>query len=449
MTRPRWIQTKAEGVQRHPTEPGVFRIRVHVTDDIGRQREVDRILRNTTFRASVTARVKLAEEARRASPQMMLPGLERGPAGRPGRWRLAEYAEHWIKLKGPHTRRSTSNSYAGVLDNHVLPVLGDAWIDSITRLHVQSMVNGWMMERAGPGQAKTTETRAGGEGYTPATIRFFYRVFRVLMRDAVDYLNLERDPCRRIALPKPTDRRRQKRALTLAETRAVLGWYRAHAPHYFPLAAIMAITGLRWGHASVLRWDDIDEHQTLHVLRARDRGIARATPAPLAANKRVPEEIPLSEDLLAVLRAHRQRMEARRHPGLASGFMFPQEHGPLLLSESTWVTTWRRAMDALGIQMAPLVGPHALRRTFVDLLRPAGVHAQIARLLTAHATDEQFDDYASLGADEAREAFGRVSALVGLPSLQAAPVSAPAAPAAPARSAKRALPPKASKLNRP
>lgn len=446
--RPRWIPTKYEGVQRHPMEPKTFRVRARLTDDLGRRREVDRILHDATLRTAILARIALSESCRKSSQQMILPGLDLGREnpGRPERMRLAAFAERWIALKAPHQRRGTSRMYSGVIDRHVLPVLGDAWIDSIAQVHVQKLVNLWMA-------GGCREPDDPGAGHTAETIRLWYRIFRAMMRDAVDELGLPRDPSRRIHLPAAPGCRRQKRALTLDELRALLHWYREYAPRYYALVVLMAATGLRWTHASSIRWSDIDDAGVLHVQRARDQGPKGAVSAPLAKNKRAPESIALTPEIMAMLRAHDAEYGATRTatlvpgaPGAASSaYVFQQIRGAKMASSSTWSQVWHRAITALGIPLGAHVGPHALRRTFVDLLRPAGVHAQIGRLLTAHATEAQFDGYASAGAAEVDDAFARVAAMVVGEGRQTSDPLAPQgfsapAPAAPSRSAERVIP---------
>jgi hypothetical protein len=46
--------------------------------------------------------------------------------------RLADYATSWIKSKTVAVKPSTAETYAGILDCHVLPALGDFFLDKLT-----------------------------------------------------------------------------------------------------------------------------------------------------------------------------------------------------------------------------------------------------------------------------------------------------------------------------
>src|SRR5690349_263171 len=153
-----------------------------------------------------------------------------------------------------------------------------------------------------------------------------------MTQDAIVDLDLSRDPCPRVRSPVAEEREETNAPLPkqLARFLAVM---KARSPQHFALAATLALTGLRFCHASALRWEDFDERAALlHIRRRQLRG--RLGPVTLV--KRAPKEIPVSPELLAILNQHRR---TERRPRRVRGWMFPSSTGGLRCPSSlhkTW-----------------------------------------------------------------------------------------------------------------
>jgi integrase len=128
-------------------------------------------------------------------------------------------------------------------------------------------------------------------------------------------------------------------------------------PQHYPLVATLAMTGLRFCHASGLRWEDFDE--TARILRVRRRQL-RGRVGPVTLIKRAPKEYPVSPELMAVLRSHRHARTGRPR---TSGWMFPSRTGGLRCPSSLH-KPWLACLRAAGIEGRFTV--HGLRRTFVE-----------------------------------------------------------------------------------
>ena len=69
------------------------------------------------------------------------------------------------------------------------------------------------------------------------------------------------------------------------------------SPQHFALVAVLAFTGLRFCHASALRWEDVDaDNGVLRVVRKNIRGRV----GPVSRKKRAPREYPLHPTLAAI-----------------------------------------------------------------------------------------------------------------------------------------------------
>jgi integrase len=177
-------------------------------------------------------------------------------------------------------------------------------------------------------------------------------------------------------------------------------------PQHYALAATLAFTGLRFCHASALRWEDLeDAGPIIRVQRKQVRGHVGA----VSRKKRAPREIPLVPVLATILREHRMTMLEKQAPGMAEGWMFPSEVGTLRTPGGLW-KAWRACLTTAGISHRFTV--HGLRRTFNDLARRAGVDAVVTRSLTGHVTERMQEHYSTVALDEKRAALAGVVQLI-------------------------------------
>jgi integrase len=274
----------------------------------------------------------------------------------------------------------------------VLPALGDFYFDQLTKLDVQKWVN--------------TERR---KGYRAATIRGWFRVLRTMTRDAMDPLELPRDPTLRVTFPEDEERE-EPNALSPQALGEFLRTTSRLFPDHFALVVTPAFTGLRFCHASGLRCEDIDEEKgVIRICRKNLRGRV----GHVSRKKQAPKQYPLHPELAEVLRAHRKRLLESQAPGFDSGWVFPSRTGTLRTPGGLW-KAWRECLKASGITERFTI--HGLRRTFNDLTPRAGVDGIVIRSLTGHVTERMRDHYSSVGIDEKHMAVASVHRLVPLAS---------------------------------
>ena len=303
------------------------------------------------------------------------------------RLRLGEYASSWMRGKIPTLKPSTRVKYAVVLDHHILPALGDYYVDAITPQDVLR----WR----------------DGQHAKPSTVNSRLRVLRTLLRDAQAQLGLARDPCARVrTLPEePTVGNRLKPE----QLRVVLAHLREHEPHWYPLFLTMALTGARFGEVSALQWSDIDEDaEVIWIRRAQSQGRVGTTKTGKV------RDVPLPPPLEAVLKQHRQRLVRDQAPGLSEGLVFPSRAGTYLRNSSLRKPLGR-ALEAAGVSERFTV--HGFRRTWNNLLRQVASGA-ITRSMIGHETEEMFLHYSHIERDEKQNAVERALALVDGPKVE-------------------------------
>src|SRR6516162_2652659 len=124
------------GIQAMPD--GRRRIRVRAVDPrTGRMKEVDRVVEVSRGEA-----ILLQQRWRRD-----IHSADRQSADVP---RLADYATSWMKSKAVAVKPSTAETYAMILDCHVMPQLGDFYLDKLTDRDVREWHVGLVDKMAKP-----------------------------------------------------------------------------------------------------------------------------------------------------------------------------------------------------------------------------------------------------------------------------------------------------------
>ncbi len=307
------------------------------------------------------------------------------------RQRVGEFAQSWMKSKAVSLDPGTARTYAEALDQHILPALGAYWYDALKKADVQKWVDDCFAK------AWRTPTDAK-RPYRRASVHGWFRVLRTMTRDAVDALSLPRDPTSRIRFPQE-ELPEGTKALEPVELLRFLSEMRARYPQHLALVATLAFTGLRFCHASALKWEDWDE--TAGVLHVRRKQV-RQKVSPVSRKKRAPGVIPVEPELAEILREHRSRLAAAGAPGFDKGWMFPSGVGTLR-TPNTLDRAWTKCLKAAKVTRRFTV--HGLRYTFTDLIRLSKADAVVRRALTGHVTEEMQRHYSNVGAEEKRAAI--------------------------------------------
>jgi integrase len=302
--------------------------------------------------------------------------------------RLRDYVQSWLRSKASGLKPSTARTYADVLGGQVLPGLGDFFIDKLTHAEVRE----WHARMAAAHKA--------------ATVNGAVVMLRMVLADAVVEYRLPHNPAARVKkLPVRAFTDEEPNLLTGDELAGVLVVFRDHIPEHYPLALTLAFTGMRYGEATALRWDDIEEAEGLiRVRRAQWEGNVSTT------KTEVKRSVPLAPLLTSVLREHRAGMLATQHPGLASGWVFTDAEGGLL-PKCVLRFPLRRALKLAGVRKR--VTTHGLRRTFNNLSRQLNGEI-VTRSMTGHVTEAMTEHYSHVGREEKLAAMGRIAQLVAL-----------------------------------
>lgn len=152
---------------------------------------------------------------------------------RPGRITLRDYVAKWLSERTLRPR--TRQLYEGLLNNHVLPVLGDLEMAKIT----PSVVRTW--------HAKLSQ------GNAPGQVAKCYRLLRTVFTTAVEDELLVRNPC--TIKGASVERSPERPTATTGEIKALAD---AMPPELRLLVQLGAFTGLRPGELLALRRRHVD-----------------------------------------------------------------------------------------------------------------------------------------------------------------------------------------------
>jgi integrase len=327
---------------------------------------------------------KSAAEAAGVRDQLRLRIEGGGEEHGPKRVRLADAATSWIHTKLAAWKASTRRQYAHVLDDHVIPKLGDYYLDALTPADIAR----WRDRQ----RAK------------PATVNGRLRALKQMLAD-VCYEHEVRNPAERIQqIREPKRDEAHGNSLTAQELRAVLDAVRRHEPRWYPLFLTLAYTGARFGAVTALKWTDVDiPNRILRIRRSQWRQVVSNELKSGAWRK-----LPMPEELAEVLEAHRRWQVETQAPGLEQGWCFPTEAGTLLFQASLRKPL-DRALAAAGVERHFTV--HGFRHAFNNLARQVS-QGEVVRALTGHVTEEMTEHYSHIGLDERRAAMHGVLRLV-------------------------------------
>ncbi|WP_414683273.1 tyrosine-type recombinase/integrase [Microbacterium sp. UBA3486] len=170
-----------------------------------------------------------------------------------GRETIAVVAEEWLTRRRAATAQrngklSTLARVEGIVEKHIIPVLGDHRVGALTQADVDAWVN-----------------TLSGEA---ESIRKYVSVLRGIMKHAMRSKRIAVNPVHDLTLPKVV--RQKKRYLSHEQVTALHDAVNrtndGESHGYGVITTLLAYCGLRWSEVSGLRIDDVDfEKRRIHI----------------------------------------------------------------------------------------------------------------------------------------------------------------------------------------
>jgi integrase len=371
----RRTQMKRTGTKK--AVPGVTYLRANqyllrvqeIDEKTGRMIDVRRRVHCESFQEAVIERAKLLAEVREA-----------GSRAQPKRVRVRDYARSWLSGRLPTLKASTAARYADTLDRHVLPVLGDIYLNALAAQDVLA----WFQSKAGSRK--------------PSTVNGYLRVLKVMVADAVVQFGLPINPTARIrSVPERGEEELESddpvNLLTAEEMARFMEALKTRWPQWYAMIFTQFVTASRFSEVSALRWEDIDwEGGRIWIRRGNWRTIVST--AKIDRRRRT---VALIEELRGELVAWRQRLVETQQRQLASGWVFPSQVGKPHHNSSCYRKAFVDCLQVVGLDRR--FSSHGLRRTANDLIRRVA-SGEVARAITGHVTTRMTEHYSHVDAGE-------------------------------------------------
>jgi integrase len=276
---------------------------------------------------------------------------------------LRAYTLPWFEdTFKPRARPKSRETYKDRIDDQILPHLGDIVLKKLNPPRIRQ----WLAHLQKP-------KAEGGAGLSPKTATLCRTVLSAILSQAVEDGLIDRNPIDRKKVPAPKLPPSRKKALTIAQAKALLEALRGN--RYELAIRLMLVFALRRGEVAGLKWEHIHLDGDTPYIEvagtlgyAKEEGLHYGEPKTPKGRRRL--RLPLR--LAASLTWHRSRQEAERK---AMGwevspyvFVSPKTGGPL--NSNAIYVAFTSASKAVG-----LVGfsPHSARHSVASFLHAENV----------------------------------------------------------------------------
>lgn len=390
--RNRHTATKYKGVFKLPE--GKFQIRVRVKNPktgkyVGAERIVD------------AATAEIASQMRHDIAQSLLK-----PAKCESGLTLTDCAKLWLKRGvADGETEATLEKKTDILNLHVLPLLGDYFVNKIEKGDLRDWVR-WASGR------KYSPTERVTRYYAEDTVAGWWRTLQALMNWADEEYELDNNPAPRFDATKYFSRNLRKRvqliegpnSLTPEELTKFLEVLRSDFKHWYAMGVWGFFCGMRWCELSAL---DLTKHfdtdameVVLRVTQVRGKPVERTKTG-------VIRRVPYNEFMWDVLQAHRRDLIRRQAPGVGKGLAFPSRTGGYRYPSAF---PFGKVCDTAEIPKR--LSSKAFRRTWEDLMRTARVDSIVKRSIIGHRDDRMSERYGTVHPTERQKALATILQLV-------------------------------------
>lgn len=297
-----------------------------------------------------------------------------------GQVTFAEWSETW--LDGLDLKPATRANYVSNLNSRVLPTFGSTQLARIT-----------------PAAVRSWQTQLRDEGLSAASIRQARQVLSAALEVAVADGLIVRNPAASVKPPKVRPRRQQ--FLTAEQVEELAEACEDRQPGAGAVVFFLAWSGLRWGEAVALRWENVD------IDRRRVEVKVSAT----EVSGRLEWGSPKTHEERAVILPQFviDRLGPPRPPDT---LVFSAPRGGPLRNSNFRKSVWDPAVKASGMP-ADLV-PHDLRDTAASLMIASGASIKAVQRALGHASAAMtLDTYGGLFEDDLEDLADRMEERYG------------------------------------
>jgi integrase len=272
---------------------------------------------------------------------------------------LGQYAANWLDGLEGLLQPSTVEAYAGRLERHVLPRLGERRLNEIGLDDILALISDLRRR-----------------GYSGTTVAAIFTPLSRLFGHAVRRGLIEVNPVGKLdRSERPRVLRQERPVLNPEEIGRLL---EAAAPHFRTLLATAILSGLRQGELLGLHWRDVDfDNELIHVRTALDRNRRDVPPK----TERAVRDVILMPALAKALQHHKTQTRFKQ----PDDYVFTTQAGTPHHATQIGVRALRPALEKAGLSP---VRWHDLRHTFASLLIAGGANITFVSRQLGHTSSQ-------------------------------------------------------------
>ena len=304
----------------------------------------------------------------------LLHQLDTGVFFKPGKTKLAEYLEIWLRdYVRPNVSPRTAEGYESIVRQHLIPKLGNITLTQLKPEHIQR----YYSELLSSGRCN------GKGGLSARSVRYNHVTLHKALDNAVKWGLIARNPTGSVDLPQ--EKRKEIHIMNELEMNRFLG--AAKSTPYYALFYVALFTGMRRSELLALRWSDVDMLLCqLYVSRSVQRLLDGSLVYREPKTSRGRRMIALSPSTIAVLGEHRTKQENLMvQLGMQlkeDDLVFTRIDGSPVLPD-----TISHAWESLAIQTnLKGVRLHDARHSHASLMLKQGIHPKIVQERLGHAS---------------------------------------------------------------
>lgn len=239
---------------------------------------------------------KMPKKEAQAKERDVLRQIEDHDPSEPRNATVADFLNDWLRVIAP-TEKSQPvapknfERYRSIVNRNLIPHLGRVPLSKLQRKHIVDL-----------------QVTLRDEGYSGTTCLHVHRVLHTALNVGVRTLRMIKgNPASSVPAPKPTFRK-----VDVDEVRVTTLIAAAQGTQLEVPVVLAALSGLRRGELLALRWSRVDfDHKRLIVSESLEetKQFGLRFKAPKSGKVRV---VPLAENLIPILRTHRDRQEKER-----------------------------------------------------------------------------------------------------------------------------------------
>lgn len=283
---------------------------------------------------------------------------------------LKEWCEYWLEAQvKPNI---TEQSYLGteaLFRNHLYDVLGDYTIQSLNRKSIEEAYS-IMFPRRKVGSYKNIE-------YAQSTVDTLSIHLKKCLQYAVDSGVLASNPCKNIKAPAWYREPKKVSAYTNADQEKIIRESKYGKLHLHVFYFLIS-TGMRFGEAAALTWDDIDlDTGMININKTAVMLHGSMFIQDKTKTKSGIRTIFVGANVIEWLKWHKSQLDPKKN---IKNLAFPNTHYNIMNLANN-VKTWQRFQVRIGVEHK---GIHALRHTWATRALENGVNVKVVSHMLGH-----------------------------------------------------------------